>query len=297
MAGMIFSRGASVSARLAVAILLSTALMIADHNDDRLRRMRAALSLAVLPIQALADLPARAVEWVSTTLASRASLLEENDSLHRRNLKLMARLQQFDALRAENMRLRDLLDSSYKIGDRVLIAELVGVDLDPFKQQILVDKGRRSNVFRGQPVLDADAVMGQVIQVDEVNSIVLLITDASHALPVQVLRNGLRGIAVGTGIIDRLKVPHLPNNADIRVGDRLVTSGLGGRFPPGYPVAEVVEVTHRPGESFAEVVARPLAHLDRVHEVLLVWSQEQAFETLTGKAAEEAADAASGTAR
>ncbi len=257
--------------------------MIADHNGSRLQRMREALSLVVLPIQALADLPTRLGGWVSETFASRNALLEENDRLRRGNLKLKARLQQFDALQAENMRLRDLLDSSYKIGDRVLIAELVGVDLDPFKQQILIDKGRRSKLFRGQPVLDADAVMGQVTQVNAVNSIVVLITDSSHALPVQVLRNGLRGIAVGTGIIDRLKIPHLPNNADIRVGDRLVTSGLGGRFPPGYPVAEVVSVTHQPGEPFAEVVARPLAHLDRVHEVLLVWSHDQNLTGVTSK--------------
>jgi len=265
--------------------------MIADYNDTRLQRMRAALSMAVLPIQMLADLPARIGSWLSETLASHEQLLEDNHKLHRGNLKLMARLQQFEALRAENMRLRDLLDSSYKIGDRVLIAELVGVDLDPFKQQILIDKGRRSKVFRGQPVLDAEAVMGQVTQVNEVNSIVVLLTDSSHALPVQVLRNGLRGIATGTGIIDRLKIPHLPNNADIRVGDRLVTSGLGGRFPPGYPVAEVVSVEHLPGEPFTEVLARPLAHLDRVHEVLLVWSYDQRL-TEVGKHLPEAAEKA-----
>ncbi len=249
--------------------------MIADHNNHQLQRFRAALSMLMLPIQTLADLPTRASNWFSDTLASRASLLDENHTLHQGNLKLKARLQQFEALQAENMRLRDLLDSSYKIGDRVLIAELVGVDLDPFKQQILINKGRHSRVFSGQPVLDADAVMGQVTQVNALNAIVVLITDSSHALPIQVLRNGLRGIAMGTGIIDQLKIPHLPNNADIQVGDKLVTSGLGGHFPPGYPVAEVVSVEHQPGEPFARITARPLAHLDRVHEVLLVWSYEQ----------------------
>ncbi len=248
--------------------------MIADHNDQ-LQRVRAALSMLMLPIQTLADLPTRASNWFSDTLTSRAKLLDENRVLRQGNLKLKARLQQFEALQAENMRLRDLLDSSYKIGDRVLIAELVGVDLDPFKQQIMINKGRNSHVFPGQPVLDADAVMGQVTQVNALNAIVVLITDTSHALPIQVLRNGLRGIAMGAGIIDQLRVPFLPNNADIQVGDKLVTSGLGGHFPPGYPVAEVTSVEHQPGEPFAHVTARPLAHLDRVHEVLLVWSQEQ----------------------
>ena len=170
------------------------------------------------------------------------------------------------------MRLRDLLGSSFKIGDRVLIAELLSVDLDPYRQQVLVNKGTSSGVFVGQPVLDANAVMGQVVRVNPCPRPCCLITDASHGLPVQVNRNGLRTVAQGTGFVNRLELPHLPKNADVQVGDLLVTSGLGGHFPPGYPVARVAEVRQEPGKPFATVIAEPTASLDRSREVLLVWT-------------------------
>ena len=170
------------------------------------------------------------------------------------------------------MRLRDLVDSSFKVGDRVLVAELSSVDLDPYKQQVIINKGAASGAFEGQPVLDAHAVMGQVINVTPFSSTVLLITDTSHALPVQVLRNGLRTIAVGTGRIDELKLPYLPTNSDIVEGDLLVTSGLGGKFPPGYPVATVTRIDRSPDAPFSSVLAQPRAHLDRSREVLLVWT-------------------------
>jgi len=210
--------------------------------------------------------------WIQEVFVFRTELAEHDRRLHQENLVLRARLQQQEALEAENMRLRDLLGSSFKIGDRVLIAELVSVDLDPYRQQVLVNKGSSSGVFVGQPVLDANAVVGQVIRTTRGTATILLITDTAHALPVQVNRNGLRTIAEGSGFTDRLQLPHLPNNADIRVGDLLVTSGLGGRFPPGYPVARVTEVRSEPGKPFATVIATPSAHLERIREVLLVWT-------------------------
>jgi rod shape-determining protein MreC len=172
------------------------------------------------------------------------------------------------------------------------------VEQDPFRQVVLIDKGSSSGLYKGQPVLDADAVVGQVTHTNPYTANVLLITDATHALPVQVQRNGLRTIALGTGLINRLELPHLPNNADIRVGDLLTTSGLGGRFPPGYPVARVVEVRHEPGRPFAWIIAETSAQLDRLREVLLVWTlkpilvkpnesvEEIPQQTLPGDAAE-----------
>ncbi|MBK1671700.1 rod shape-determining protein MreC, partial [Rhodovibrio sodomensis] len=148
---------------------------------------------------------------------------------------------------------RNLLGSAFKVGERVLIAELLQVDLDPYRQQVLVDKGTLSGVFVGQPVLDANAVMGQVERANPLTSTVLLITDARHSLPVKVNRNGLRSIATGSGLIDQLNLLHVPKKADIRVGDLLVTSGLGGTYPPGYPVARVTEVSIEPGKRFATV--------------------------------------------
>lgn len=224
------------------------------------------------PIQYVANLPISIGHWASQTFATRTRLQNENRDLRKENLLLQGRQQKLASLEAENMRLRDLLDSSFKIGDRVLIAELIAVDMDPYRQLVLLNKGSNSGIFKGQPVLHANAVMGQVIHVNRFTSSVLMITDASHALPIQVNRNGLRTVAIGSGRINELELPNLPNNADIEIGDLLVTSGLGGRFPPGYPVATVTSIMREPGEPFARIKAQPSAHLDRAREALLVWT-------------------------
>ncbi|MEJ2609024.1 MAG: rod shape-determining protein MreC [Candidatus Thiodiazotropha sp.] len=267
-----FTQGPSITTRLVVASLLSISLMVLDHRYNHLESLRSTLSVLLYPIQYLASLPVQLSESASNAFVSRNQLEEQRDNLHLENLQLRARLQKFEALEAENMRLRGLLDSSFKVGDRVLIAELISVEQDPFRQQVLINKGKTSGLFEGQPVLDANAVVGQVTYINPFTASVLLITDATHAMPVQVNRNGLRTIALGTGLINQLELPHLPNNADIKVGDLLVTSGLGGRFPPGYPVAEVIEVRREPGQPFASVTAQTTAHLDRIREVLLVWT-------------------------
>jgi rod shape-determining protein MreC len=183
-------------------------------------------------------------------------------------------LQKLASLEAENMRLRELLDSSFKVGEKVLIAELLSVNLDPYKHQIVINKGKSNGVYPGQPLLDAKGVMGQMVHVGPYTSTAILITDSSHAIPVQVNRNGLRTIAIGSGTINRLELPYIPNNADIRPGDLLVTSGLGGHFPAGYPVAEVSAIQHDPGHTFSIVAATPMADLNRSREVLLVWPGE-----------------------
>jgi rod shape-determining protein MreC len=253
-------------------VILAIALIAADQRFAHMREIRTFLSMATFPLVFIAGTPSRLADWLGDAFEARHQLKQDNDRLRQDNLQLRARLQQMDALEAENMRLRDLLGSSFKIGDRVLIAELVSVDLDPYRQQVVINKGSSSGVFPGQPVLDAKAVMGQVIRVTPGTATVLLITDAAHSLPVQVNRNGLRTVAAGTGLINRLQLPHLPNNAEIREGDLLVTSGLGGHFPPGYPVARVTEVRREPGKPFATVYATPSAHLERTREVLLVWT-------------------------
>ncbi|MEW7974579.1 MAG: rod shape-determining protein MreC [Candidatus Thiodiazotropha endolucinida] len=267
-----FTQGPSITTRLVAAVLLSIAIMVLDHRYNHLESLRSGLSVLLFPVQYLASLPLLLSESASDAINSRGELEAERDRLHAENLLLRARQQKFEALEAENMRLRGLLDSSFKVGDRVLIAELVAVEQDPFRQQVLINKGKTSGLFVGQPVVDANAVVGQVTHINPFSASVLLITDAAHALPVQVHRNGLRTIALGTGLINRLELPHLPNNADIKVGDLLTTSGMGGSFPPGYPVAEVIDVRREPGQPFASVIAQTTAHLDRIREVLLVWT-------------------------
>ena len=252
--------------------MLAIGLILADHRDQRLGALRSTLAVLVYPLQLLADFPIRYARQTQDRMADEEHLRSQNAELRRDNLILSARSQQLVALEAENMRLRDLLGSSFKIGERVLIAEILAVDLADGRQQILINKGTNSGVFVGQPVLDASAVMGQVIHTNPFSSTVLLITDADHALPVQLNRNGLRSIAVGTGPGRELDLLHIPKNADIRVGDLLATSGLGGRFPPGYPVARVTAVGQVPDNPFTTVKAEPSAQLDRSREVLLVWT-------------------------
>lgn len=259
---------------MVVFVLASVILMTVDHRQHHLDGLRSGLSVAMYPIQFLIDLPSTAGSWLQDTFATRRMLQEENARLHAQHLLLEARLLKFEALEAENLRLRELLSSSFKAGDRVLIAELLSVDLDPYQHKVLLNKGARHHVYTGQPLLDAQGVMGQIVDITPLTATAMLITDPAHALPVQVNRNGLRSIVVGTGSLAELSLPHIPNNADIRAGDLLVTSGLGGRFPPGYPVAEITDVTLDPGQNFAKVTARPLSHLDRSREVLLVWPPE-----------------------
>ena len=272
---------------------LALALIVADTHYRQLDFIRSTLSVMLYPIHYLAALPGRLSRAVDERLTAEAELREQNDELRDENLKLKGRMQTFSALEAENRRLRDLLGSSIRLNDRVRIAKLLEVDLDPYRQQVLVDKGASSGVFVGQPVLDADAVMGQVVRTTPLTATVLLITDAAHSLPVQINRTGLRTVAAGSGLIDRLELLNLPKNADVRVGDLLVTSGLGGVFPPGYPVARISAVRDDPGSHFATVWAEPTARLDRSHEVLLVWSLEPPSIGATG-AADKAASGREG---
>ncbi len=259
-------------------MIASIALMTLDHRQHALEGIRATLSLVVYPMQYLVNLPFAISDWASVTLKDRNRLIEENNTLRAKELQAQVSLLKLASLERENIRLRSLLQSSSRRWERVLIAELMSIDFDPFKHQILLNKGSRDDVFEGHPLIDASGVIGQVIHVSPITSTAMLITDPSHAIPVQVNRNGLRAIAVGTSEPAILDIPHIPNNADIQEGDLLVTSGLGRRFPVGYPVAEVVGVERNPAEPFATISAVPLAHLDRAQEVLLVWPEKEEQE-------------------
>lgn len=253
-------------------MFLALTLIVVDHRLDYLDRARSLLSALAYPLHLAADFPSRWMRTARERLANEAQLRALNEELARENLLLKARQQLFEALEAENMRLRDLLGSSFSIGDRVLIAEILTVDLAPTRQQVMINKGSHSGVFVGQPVLDANAVMGQVVRVSPYSAVVLLITDSDHALPVEVNRNGQRSIAAGTGVGQELELLYIPKNADIQEGDLLVTSGMGQRFPPGYPVARVTQVRQDSDNPFLTVLAEPTARLDRSREVLLVWT-------------------------
>lgn len=249
--------------------------MAADHWLNGLGRARTAIAAIVYPAQHAAGAVAAHYRQVSSALSARDALLEENETLRRERLLMRSRLQRLDSLRAENQRLKTLMGVAAAAPGRTMAAELTGIALDPFRRQVAISKGLREGVYRGQPLIDADGVMGQVIHVGPFSSTVLLITDANHSMPVQLNRNGLRSIAVGVGRNDALLLEYLPVNADVRVGDLVVSSGLGGRFPGGHPVGEVASITHTPGEPFFNVSVTPAARFEQNREVLLVWPRAQ----------------------
>ncbi len=277
----LFDRGSSSLTRLIAVTVLSVVLMTVDHRAQHLESLRSVLSTLVYPIQIAVDLPIQAGNWMAEYFSSRQRLIAENARLREKQFLLDTRLAKLADLEAENRRLRNLLDSSAKVGERVLVAELLSVDMDPYSRRIVLNKGSRDGVEVGQSLIDSNGVMGQVVHVAPFSSNALLITDPGHALPVQNHRSGLRSLAVGTGPVNQLELAHLPNNADVRIGDMLVTSGLGGRFPAGYPVGRIVGIQRNRGRPFATVTVQPSARLERNREVLLVWPSQSTEESDT----------------
>lgn len=249
--------------------------MALDHQLDYFIRLRSILSLAVAPLQYMVDRPVEFIRWAETNFTTQQNLLVENAQLRARQLLLYAKLQKVMALEQENEQLRALLRSTSTIHDKVTVAQLVAVDLAPYTQQIIVDKGEREGVYIGQPVLDAYGVMGQVIAVGPINCRVLLITDTRSAVPVQNSRNGNRAIASGLGFDGILELLNVPITSDFRQGDILVTSGLGGNYPPGYPLGVINKVQLSQGERFANISVVPAAHVNQSRQVLLVWPKNR----------------------
>jgi rod shape-determining protein MreC len=280
----LFERGPSLGTRMVLLVMLSVALLILDHRQGHLETVRRGLSVAVYPIRVLVDLPAATFGWTREYVAERNRLVAENRELRTESLWQRARLQQMAALEAENAQLRALMESPARLANRVQVAEILAVDLDPYRHRVALNRGEQAGVYSGQALLDAEGIVGQVIRVLPLGSEAILISDPSHATPVQLVRNGLRTVALGVGDVTRMELPFLPNSADIRVGDMLVTSGLGDAFPAGYPVARVTHVERRPGEPFARVEAEPTAALNRTRQVLLVWEGGEASPVHAGTA-------------
>jgi len=247
--------------------------MTVDHRYQHLQVVRSSLATATYPLQYLAHLPSAISEIFSENLASRSNLLSDNEKLREQALFNQAKLQRLALLEQENARLRQLLGSPIQTSnEQVLIAEILSVDLHPFRQLITINKGKRQGVYDGQPLVAAKGIIGQVVEVYPMHSTALLISDPNHALLAETNRSNLRALLVGSGKTDRVELKNVSLSADIRIGDLLHTSGLDGRYPPNYPIAEVTTINHRPGEAFLHVEARPLADLDTIREVLLLWT-------------------------
>ncbi len=250
---------------------LSLALLFVDYKYQYLSHVRQWLTVAATPVFFLADLPSRVWGTATEVVMSRSELLEENARLKAKNLILEQKVQKLASLTAQNIRLRELLNSSELVDDQVLVAEIVGVDPDPFKHMVIINKGSLDGVYAGQAMLDAHGVMGQVVEVSPVSSRVMLVTDTSSRIPVQNNRTKYRVIAAGTGSADQMELLHIPDTADFKAGDLLTSSGLGGRYPAGFPLGTVTSVTHNPGEAFASVNIKPMAEINRSRLVLLVF--------------------------
>jgi rod shape-determining protein MreC len=251
--------------------LLALGLIIVDKRYDHLGRIRSWLSIVAYPVQVAVETPFAGWHWFRESVTTRDVLRDDNARL-KADLRLAQfKLQRYEALESETLRLRALRTNTSEIADRFVIGDIMDVDLDAFRERVLVDKGAHDGIFVGQAVLDAGGVFGQVARVEQLTSEVILVSDPAHAIPVQINRSGLRTIAVGTGDTGHLKLPYLPTSADVLVGDLVVTSGLGGGFPAGYPVGTVASVKRDPAQSLADVDLRPAAALDRSRELMLIW--------------------------
>ena len=264
-------RVSALGLRALVLIGVSLGLMVVDHRQHELQVIRATMSIAVWPLQQLVHSPAAAWSWLQSSLATQHALLADNQALREAARESSLKLLRLESIEQENRRLRALVAVEPREAERMQAATVLRVDLDPLRHRVLIDRGSRDGVSRGQPVIDAGGVVGQTTNVGPMAAEVILLSDPTHAMPVQVVRNGLRTIAVGSGDAGRLVLPYLPRNADVQVDDRLVSSGLGGVFPAGLPVARVVEVKRDPSQPLATVSAAPTAALDRDREVLLLW--------------------------
>lgn len=257
--------------RLFICLIIAALLLIFDSFTSYSNKIRNSLSLLFVPSYYVVNTPVYTFNNIKDYFYNKDLIIEENRDLKIENLKMRAMLQKLSTLEQENNRLRNLLKSSAKVSDKLLVAELLSVVNNPASQQFVLNQGSNKSVFVGQAVIDANGIIGQVVSVTPVTSRVLLITDVDHAIPVEVLRNNMRAIAVGMGDNKKLELLNISNTADIIKGDVLVSSGLGERFPEGYPVGKVVLVDKNPMLPFAKIIVEPFAKLDSAKEALLVW--------------------------
>lgn len=270
----LFARGPSLLSRLVLALACSFLLIFIDHRLQAMKPVRLFLNSLVAPVQYLAILPEQLLDGVSESLKTTSQLSDENKRLKRAILELQGEQQQLRFLQNENKRLRELLGSDARDSVRRMVAEVIAVASEPFSQQLVINKGTLSGVYEGQPVLDSHGIIGQVQDVGGNTARVLLLSDQSHAISLRSERNDIRVLAQGTGDIGRLELMFIPHSTELKEGDLLMSSGLGGIFPEGYPVATIRQIVRDESLPFAKVIADPVSALDRVRNVLLLWPSD-----------------------
>jgi rod shape-determining protein MreC len=262
--------------RLLAYLALSIGLVVADHRGDWLAQVRSQATVAAQPLWWLAGLPSRIGDSLSDSAATRTRLADENRTLRNALLLSGARVSRLQTAAAENARLRGLLGAARRGGLDVQLAPILDIDLDPSRQRLVLDAGSRDGVHMGQSVIDAGGLVGQVIAVRPRSATVLLLTDPDHAVPVMVARTGVRLVAYGRGRSGTLELPNIALSADVKVGDEVITSGIGGRFPAGFPVGTITELQPDDSHAFLVGTLDPAAQLDRGRDVLLLREQEAA---------------------
>jgi rod shape-determining protein MreC len=276
----IFKHGPSPVHRLVLVLLCSTILIFFDHKMNSFEPARGFLQSLVSPLQYLATAPKQMMNWAADNIITRRKLLADNQQYKINELVFHEQALQLDIVQRENNRLRALLASPLRGDAKKMVAEILSVDSDPYTQQVVINRGANDSVYEGQAVIDDEGIVGQILHVGTTSSRVLLITDITHAVPVRISRNGLRLIATGSGVIDRLTHNYVPHSSDIRTGDLLVTSGLGSKFPEGYPVAKVTGVIQDESRAFSQIKSQPLAKIDRLRYVLLLWPEHKNLQGL-----------------
>ena len=266
----LFSGSVAGTLRLIFYLALALVLMVLDHRNGWLWRVRYGAAVVVEPLYRLAGMPAAGMHALGVAFSDRKQLTEQNQRLRENLLLANARLNRMAAVAEQNQRLKELLDTRHSLDLNVQLARVVGVDLGAYRYRLMLDLGRRQGVKAGQPVIDAHGVMGQVVQVLPTTSAVMLVTDPDSTIPVVIERTGLRTVAYGSRDGGELTLPTIPRAADVQAGDRLLTSGIGGRFPPGFPVGVVRSVAPAPSGMFLEARAAPSADIDRSQDVLLL---------------------------
>jgi rod shape-determining protein MreC len=279
----IFNQGTSPAHRLILVLCCSMALIFFDHKMSSFETVRGYLQSMVSPLQYMANAPKQIMNWASTNIVTRRQLMKENQDFRENELFFHEQVMQLSIVRLENKRLRSLLASPVRNEIKKMFAEILSVDSDPYSHQVVINRGANDGVYEGQPVLDEKGIVGQILHVGSSSSRVILISDISHAIPVRVQRNGLRLIASGSGQIDRLVHNFVPHSDDVKKGDLLVTSGLGGKYPEGYPVARVVLVRADESHEFSTIYSEPVAQIDRLRYMLLL-SKEQPKEKSKNRA-------------
>ena len=260
----------ALNTKLILFVVLSFILLINDQRNNYLSTLRNSIAIAIYPLQSTVEIPSRLINWFDLRIKSKEILIQENQNLLSRQKINSSILQRYESLEQENVRLKQILNAANNLDNKVEITRIISINVNPYRHTIVIDKGERDGVYKGQVLLDADGVIGQILHTNFLTSEAILISDSDHALPVEINRNGLRTIVLGNGSYTKLDVPYIPNNADIEIGDLLVTSGLGGKFPSGYPVAKVDFIESDLSEQFYKVSAKPIAYLNQVREVMLL---------------------------